>query len=57
MQDYIPVNQKAVPVDKMKRRGFELLERSAVKVARSVLRKVALGDGACLSDYELVLVC
>jgi hypothetical protein len=40
-----------VPADTMKRRGFELLERSAVKVACSVLRKVGLDDGVRLSDF------
>jgi hypothetical protein len=35
----------------MKRRGFELLERSAVKVACSVLRRVGLGNGVRLSDF------
>jgi hypothetical protein len=44
------MNQKVVPVDTMKRRGVELLERSAVKVACSVLREVDLGDGVRLLD-------
>ena len=40
----------AVPVDSKRRINFELLERNAVKVARSVLRGVGSGDEARLPD-------
>jgi len=32
--------------------NFELLERNAAKVARSVLRGMSRGDTTCLPDYK-----
>jgi hypothetical protein len=53
MKDYIPTNQYAVPADTRERKGFELLEQDAVKVASSVLRGVDPGDGVRLPDRNL----
>jgi hypothetical protein len=53
MKDCIPTNQYAVLADTRERKGFELLEQDAVKVASPVLRGVGLGNGVGLPDARL----
>jgi hypothetical protein len=48
----VKVYRGCIPADLWQRRGFGLLERNAVKVARSVLREVGSGDRARLPDVE-----